>query len=78
MFIMSKRLFPWQRTYLFWPAIFWPAMFCLTLFCLHTSISLAQAQQYQHVGNPIARVFSIEEHQSGNQIWSVNQYIDGR
>jgi signal transduction histidine kinase/DNA-binding response OmpR family regulator len=78
MFIMSKRLLPWQRTYLCWPAIFWPAIFCLTLFCLHTSTSLAQAQQYQHVGNPIARVFSIEEHQSGNQIWSVNQYIDGR
>jgi ribosomal protein S27E len=36
------------------------------------------ANQHKYVGNPIAQVFSIEEHQSGNQIWAVDQYIDGR
>ena len=42
------------------------------------SLNNLHANQYQYVGNPIARVFSVEEHQSSNQIWSMDQYIDGR
>lgn len=67
-FDVSKRLLSMRLACLFYPAIFFSQIF----------VNSAQAYQYQHVGNPIVRVFSIEEHHSGNQIWSVDQYIDGR
>lgn len=53
--------------------IFYPAL-------LFSQIALnsAYAYEYQYVGKPISRIFTIEEHQSGNQIWSANQYVDGR
>lgn len=47
----------------------------LTLTFLNKS---AIGNEYQFVGDPIATVYSIEEHQSGNQIWAVTQYIDER
>jgi signal transduction histidine kinase/DNA-binding response OmpR family regulator len=67
-FDVPKRLLATRLAYLFCPALFF----------LHTFVNSADAFQYQHVGNPIARVFSVEEHQSSNQIWWVDQYIDGR
>lgn len=36
------------------------------------------ANQYQYVGNPIAQVFTNEDHQSSNQIWWIEQYHDGK
>ena len=57
----------------------WIAYLCYSiLFWSQLGFNSVYANQYQHVGNPITRVFSVEEHQSGNQIWWVNQYIDGR
>ncbi|MFT4789091.1 MAG: signal transduction histidine kinase/DNA-binding response OmpR family regulator [Paraglaciecola sp.] len=38
----------------------------------------SQANLYQQVGDPIVTIYSVEEHQSGNQIWAVTQYIDDR
>lgn len=38
----------------------------------------ASANQYQYVGNPIAQIFSNEEHKSSNQIWWIEQYHDGK
>ncbi|GAC17305.1 hybrid sensor histidine kinase/response regulator transcription factor [Paraglaciecola arctica] len=64
----SKRILPLWLAYIFYPAIFLSQFFLNSVY----------ANQYQQVGNPIARVFNIEEHQSSNQIWSVAQYIDGR
>jgi hypothetical protein len=42
------------------------------------SNAYSTTNQYHHVGAPIATVYSVEEHQSGNQIWAVAQYIDDR
>tara|TARA_R110000737_G_scaffold22022_2_gene40630 strand:- start:7851 stop:11819 length:3969 start_codon:yes stop_codon:yes gene_type:complete len=53
-------------------------LFYSALFLSQILLNNVHANQYQYVGNPIARVFSIEEHQSSSQIWSVDQYIDGR
>jgi signal transduction histidine kinase/DNA-binding response OmpR family regulator/ligand-binding sensor domain-containing protein len=53
-------------------------LFYLALIFSQILLNNVHANQYQHVGNPIARVFSVEEHQSSNQIWSMDQYIDGR
>jgi signal transduction histidine kinase/DNA-binding response OmpR family regulator len=61
--MLSMRL-----AYLFYPVLFFSQI------CLNS----VDANPYQHVGNPVARVFSVEEHKSSNQIWSVDQYIDGR
>jgi len=36
------------------------------------------ANQYRDVGDPIATVYSIEEHQSGSQVWWIEQLIDGQ
>jgi signal transduction histidine kinase/DNA-binding response OmpR family regulator len=67
-FNVSKQLLATRLIYLFCPALFF----------LQICLNNAHAYQYQHVGNPIARVFSVEEHQSSNQIWWADQYIDGR
>lgn len=53
-------------------------LFYLVIFFLQIFLNIAHASQYQYVGNPIARIFSVEEHQSSNQIWWVDQYTDGR
>lgn len=53
-------------------------IFSTVLLWSQLGFSSVYALQYQYVGDPITRVFSVEEHQSGNQIWWVNQYIDGR
>lgn len=67
-FDVSKRLLSKRLAYLLYPALLFSQIF----------LNSAYAYEYQHVGNPIVRVFSIEEHNSGNQIWSVDQYKDGR
>lgn len=67
-FDVSKRLLSTRLAY----------SFSLALLLLQSFINSTHAYQYQHVGNPITRVFSVEEHKSSNQIWSVHQYIDGR
>lgn len=36
------------------------------------------ANQYQYVGNPIAKIYTNEDHQSSNQIWWIEQYHDGK
>lgn len=53
-------------------------IFVLTIVIFACSNANSSINEYQYVGDPIATVFSIEEHQSGNQIWRINQYIDGR
>jgi signal transduction histidine kinase/DNA-binding response OmpR family regulator len=68
-----KRLLTLRLVNLLYPAFIYAALAFSQI--LPNSV---HANQYQYVGNPIARVFSIEEHQSSNQIWSVDQYIDGR
>jgi len=57
-----------RLAYLFYPALFFSSIF----------LNNAHADEYQHVGSPIARLFSVEEHQNTNQIWKVKQHIDGR
>ncbi len=65
---LSKQFFSSRLAKLFFLA------FIFSLFSLNN----LHANSYQYVGNPIAQVFSIEEHQSSNQIWSIKQYTDGR
>jgi hypothetical protein len=36
------------------------------------------ANEYRHIGEPIATVYSIEEHKSGNQVWWIDQLADGQ
>jgi signal transduction histidine kinase/DNA-binding response OmpR family regulator len=36
------------------------------------------ANEYRHIGEPIATVYSIDEHQSGNQVWWIDQLADGQ
>jgi signal transduction histidine kinase/DNA-binding response OmpR family regulator len=38
----------------------------------------AFANEYRHVGDPIATIYSIEQHQSGNQVWGIDQMPDGQ
>jgi signal transduction histidine kinase/DNA-binding response OmpR family regulator/ligand-binding sensor domain-containing protein len=55
-----------------------PKLLILLFLFLFTAPNIVVANSYQYVGNPISQVFNIEDHKSSNQIWSVNQYIDGR
>jgi signal transduction histidine kinase/DNA-binding response OmpR family regulator len=64
----STLLLFMRRANLLFPALIFSSIF----------LNDVHANQHKYVGNPIAQVFSIEEHQSGNQIWAVDQYIDGR
>jgi signal transduction histidine kinase/DNA-binding response OmpR family regulator len=54
----------------------------ITFFCLLFLVvflpSESLANEYRNVGDPIATVYSIEEHQSGNQIWWIDQLPDGQ
>lgn len=36
------------------------------------------ANSYREVGNPIATIYAIEEHQSGSQVWWIDQLSDGQ
>jgi signal transduction histidine kinase/DNA-binding response OmpR family regulator len=54
-------------------SLFYPVLFFSLIF-----LNSVHANQYQNVGNPIAQIFSVEEHQSSNQIWQIKQYVDGR
>lgn len=42
------------------------------------ALSSANANPYRHIGDPIATIYSIEEHQSGSQIWWIDQLADGQ
>jgi signal transduction histidine kinase/DNA-binding response OmpR family regulator len=50
----------------------------ISAFIFTLSNAYSKANQYHHVGDPIATIYSTEEHQSGNQIWAMTQYIDDR
>lgn len=65
---VAKLLISRRLANLFYPALIFSLIFLNNVF----------ANPYQYVGNPVTQVFSIEEHQSSNQIWAVDQYIDGR
>lgn len=53
-----------------------PRLLLILLACILPATALAS--DYRFVGNPISKTYSIEDHQSGNQIWWIDQYHDGK
>jgi signal transduction histidine kinase/DNA-binding response OmpR family regulator len=49
----------------------------LTVTLFFSSANLL-ANEYRHIGDPIATVYSIDEHQGGSQVWWIDQLDDGQ